>query len=101
MNKLLDIHPAYAFAAAPAPPRPSLAFAQLSNLESFDLLPEIESSTDPALEEYQLFLPEEWVNQFDHNETHVKISAGNETFNLIWKDELVNLEKIFVPTCSL
>jgi hypothetical protein len=29
MNKLLDIHPAYAFAAAPAPPRPSLAFAQV------------------------------------------------------------------------
>ena len=101
MNTFLDIHPAYALAAAPAPPHLSPGFAQLSNFENFYLVPEIESSTDPALEEYQSFLPEEWVNQFDHNETHVKISAGNETFNLLWKDELVNLEEIFVHICSL
>lgn len=98
MNKLLDIRPAYALAAAPPYPSPvggyggaAPLFAQLAIFESFEMAPEIAPAVESELEdESQFFLPEQWVNQFDHNETHVQISAGNETFDLLWKDELVN-----------
>lgn len=37
------------------------------------------------------FSAEEWIERFEHNATHVKMAAGNETLELLWQDELVNL----------
>ncbi|XP_046451798.1 inter-alpha-trypsin inhibitor heavy chain H4-like [Daphnia pulex] len=96
--------PVYALSAAPAPPFlvggfPPY-FAQLSSplapvpaLESFELAtensPESEYGTvESETLEPQTFKPENWIKQFDHNATHVNIASGNETFNLLWTDEL-------------
>lgn len=53
-----------------------------------------ETSRSPHITEhfeFPSFSPEEWISQFEHNLTHVKIPAGNETLDLSWEDELVNL----------
>ncbi len=109
----------YALSAAPAPPSAlggsPLHFAQLSSplapvvenvLENFELatenVPESEYETvENETVESPTFLPENWINQFDHNTTHVNIAAGNETFNLLWTDELVNLKKKIIHLHSL
>ena len=44
----------------------------------------------PSNAESVLFDPEEWINQFDHKQTHVKIAFGNNSIELLWQNELVN-----------
>ena len=44
----------------------------------------------PSNAESVLFDPEEWINQFDHNQTHVKIAFRNNSIELLWQNELVN-----------
>lgn len=54
-------------------------------LESFDI-----GTTDAPVSDSPTFLPPDWINRFNHNDTHVNITMGNETLSLLWKDELVN-----------
>uniref|UniRef100_A0A0P5VTW2 Uncharacterized protein n=3 Tax=Daphnia magna TaxID=35525 RepID=A0A0P5VTW2_9CRUS len=54
-----------------------------------------ETSRSPHITEhfeFPSFSPEEWISQFEHNLTHVKIPAGNETLDLSWEDELPDVE---------
>ena len=87
--------PFYAsLSAAPAPPP---HFAQLSSpfsplLESFELATENVPESESETLESPTFMPEDWIKQFTHNTTHVNIASGNETFNLLWTDELVYLK---------
>ena len=36
------------------------------------------------------FDPLKWIDQFQHNETHVKIQFGNHSLELLWQNEQVN-----------
>jgi len=51
-----------------------------------------EAATAAVQGESVSFSPKEWINQFEHNETHVKILFGNSTRELLWQDEKVNLK---------
>lgn len=35
------------------------------------------------------FSADEWINNFEHNATHVKMPTNNDTLELLWQDELV------------
>ncbi|XP_059351235.1 inter-alpha-trypsin inhibitor heavy chain H4-like [Daphnia carinata] len=58
-------------------------------------VPQLGTTISPIITEhfeFPSFSPVEWISQFEHNVTHVKIPAGNETLDLSWEDELPDIE---------
>lgn len=47
--------------------------------------------TEVARGESVPFSPKEWIQQFDRNQTHVKVPFGNHSRELLWQKENVNL----------
>jgi hypothetical protein len=50
-----------------------------------------EAVTEVAQGESVPFSPKEWIQQFDRNQTHVKVPFGNHSRELLWQKENVNL----------
>ncbi|KAI9554284.1 hypothetical protein GHT06_019556 [Daphnia sinensis] len=88
------IQPAYAVSALGAPGHQAIPFKR-PPVTTFPPLFGIEESQSPEIAEHfeiPSFSPTEWISQFEHNVTHVKIPAGNETLDLSWEDELPDVE---------
>lgn len=48
------------------------------------------AGTEVPAQQSVSFDPEEWINQFEHNQTHVKIAFGNNSVELLWQNDQVN-----------
>ncbi|KAK4008537.1 hypothetical protein OUZ56_013671 [Daphnia magna] len=98
------IQPAFAVSALGAPGYQAIPFKRpitttfrpdFGTSQSSHTTEHFETSRSPHIAEhfeFPSFSPEEWISQFEHNLTHVKIPAGNETLDLSWEDELPDVE---------
>lgn len=56
---------------------------------SYQPVPVLESAISPEESDSSPISPSNWIDLFEHDETHVNITVGNETLSLLWNDELV------------